>query len=49
MHQNSNLEKKEIKHKLVIDVLKMANKYKPKKKISALKLREKFEKEYERG
>ena len=42
------LKDKEVKIKSAPDILEMAGKFKPKRKFSALKLREKMEKEYER-
>lgn len=42
------LKNKEVKIKSAPDILEMAGKFKPKKKFSALKLREKMEKEYGR-
>ncbi len=42
------LKNKEVKIKSASDILEMADKFKPKKKFSALKLRKKMEREYER-
>jgi len=42
------VKKEEVKIKPVVDILEIAGTFQPKKRVSALKLREKFEKEYER-
>ena len=42
------VKEEEVKIKPVVDILEIADTLKPKKQVSALKLREKFEKEYER-
>ena len=42
------VKEEEVKIKPVVDILEIAGTLKSKKQISALKLREKFEKEYER-
>ena len=51
MYQNFKFKKenKKVKFKSTIDILKIADTLKPKNKMSALKLREKFERNYERA
>lgn len=46
---NINKKRNEVVIKPVSDILDLAGQFKPKKKISALKAREEFEKNYERA